>query len=299
LTAFGWGTDGAIWTTAQNQSGQWTTNWTPLPGGAFTSRPAVALLDVGSGPFRDHFAIAAMRSDGHYYVRIQNQTGSDVIKDWTPVGFHDYWGQWHDLSWTTAPAIAFVPASSWTSGFARLVIAGATTQGQLDVRNDWFVNSNVDNGEYEELPWDQGPAPLTDSAPALTFVPPRGAGQPYLILGWGVEDSRGIWFKASWLNPASGGQWQATLNFTNGIFSSGPAFGQGWQANSGREVTLYGRGLDSRIWVTNQLANGGFSPIGTQTFGSNVSAVGIYPHTVYVSALINGVPFTSRAYSPY
>jgi hypothetical protein len=104
----------------------------------------------------------------------------------------------------------------------------------------------------------------------------------------GVTNAVGnIRFAISWLSRSTL-KWSSWQSFSTD-FHSGPALA----ATSQRELSLYGNGTDGRILVTTQIPNGSFSPIGPRVLGGNPSAVGI-GSTVYLGALSNGVPQTSK-----
>lgn len=294
LTAFGLGNDGQIWTTAQDGTGHWTGTWTALPGGTFASRPAAAVIDLTSGQLVNHFAIVAMRSDGKYYVRVQDQTGSSVVSDWAPLR---YWlnSQFHDLFWSSAPAMTFVPPGSLHT--ARLVIAGTTSGGTIGSHAHYFFNDRYSIDNFGSMPTEPFSLPLpADTAPALAFVPLQSDSQSYLAMAWGVEGASGLNYKMIWLKEASShqGVWRGPVQAVpNAAFNSGPALAGTNQGQFGREVTLYGVGLDSRLYVANDPASGNFAPVSTQIVGSNPSALGV-GGMVNVTALVNGVPYLNR-----
>jgi hypothetical protein len=303
LTAFGWGTDHQIWTTAQNASGQWTGVWTALPGGtSFGGRVAAVALDVPSGPLVDHFAIVAMRMDSpnfnNYYIRIQNQSGSDVVKDWEVMPAPVFGG-----GWFSAPALAFIPASDSTDPDSRLIWAGLGYNGHYafdrKLTNNQYGSGNPTchgldylNGVYEDGTDIEG-----RSAPALAFFPPTIKGQRYLAMAMGVKgDEYGhVAYKTTFSTPTwcdPNGGWNLATDVPNGLFMSGPALAVTKRSGLS-EMTLYGLGLDSRIYATYPfVANTTFFQVSPQTFEGPPGALGVGGGTVIVSALMNGNAYT-------
>jgi len=287
LTAFGLGTDSQIWTTAQNSSGQWTGNWTPLPGGRFASRPAAVGLNLPSGdPLANFFAIVAMRDDGTYYVRVQNQSGSQIALDWSEVAGNIYW--------TSAPALVFVPATA-ADPYPSVVVAGNSHYG-LEAWQMYL--SRVTN--YAPNAWEgfAGHQNITedfrfDRAPALAFVPPALGTSNNFILAVGMHNSSGIAYKSA---PYSNNAFTPLQDVPNGLFLTAPALAAGIQGQL-MELTIFGLGTDYLIYRSNDLGSSGFSPIGGMAFETAPTATGL-GNQVWVSSLSFGRPFTATATSP-
>jgi hypothetical protein len=134
----------------------------------------------------------------------------------------------------------------------------------------------------------------TGTAPTLAFVPPLFKGQDYLLAAGGVAGPAGFAYKAAWFHGevgAAGSNWLSWQDVPNGTFASGPALAAVSHGEFGSEVTLYGRGLDSRMLVSNQVPTGSFSVIGSQTFDGAPYAMG-FGEKFYVSATgPNFVPY--------
>jgi hypothetical protein len=282
LTAFGWGSDFQIWTTAQNANGQWTGVWTALPGGTVASRPAAVAMN--SGPFAGHFVLAALRSDGHVWLRIQDQTGSDVAYDWRPLTVYNS-GVPYSPTFFSAPAITFAAPFPDNVG---LFVAGLGYSNRIDL---WVLPLNSQADLLTDNWWGVSSDPGFVSAPALAYLPPSARGQEFIYLAAGVEGPYGTTYKTT--TRARMLDFLPWQDVPNANFISGPALAVAGPVGVGMEMTLYGVGLDSRVYASTQIPNGGFSQLSPQIVGGNPSALGV-GRTVSVSALINGNAYVNH-----
>jgi hypothetical protein len=291
MTAVGYGAgelEGQIVMTSQTGKASWDRpKVIPNSGPPFLERPAVVGFAVTSGPLVNHFALIARRSDNNgYYIRIQNQTGSSVIQDWTRIGGGIY---------ASGPAAAFVPPGSLTGPQATLVVVGLG----LDNRFWQATNTLVGNETYSHAAWMGPNVPFPEqtfvSAPAIAYACPRVAGVPSLVAAGRTPFSNYV--------MASGNStgWTGWVPM-NGTFESGPAIGVGCSATA-TEISVYGRQADDRIWAgvyKPGVPNAGFTPMGTMPFVGSPTAAG-FNDTVTVAANggIGGItPSTNSAQSP-
>ena len=234
--------------------------WTNLQVGTrqFVDRPAVAGFAVSSGPLFNTFAIVARASDGTYSIRIQNQDGSSVVQDWTAL----------PGSWTSVPAVAFVPPNSGTSQSATLFVVGRGQDNRF-----WEIHNTLSAQlTYSQSNWTGTISPFGSqtftSGPALTYSCPPFAGSPSLV----IAGASGQSFLVSTYAGSSWSSWTTQ----NGAFLSGPALAAGCGEFTS-EVTLYGLGLDQRVWVGTVVPGtpAGFAPIGTRVFVGTPTATGL------------------------
>ena len=254
-------------------TGTWT-SWTTMSNIAeFRERPAVIAFDVPStSPLAGKIALVGRKMDNRYYVRIQapevcNSCGvSGVIQNWLPIGG----------TWTSAPGLAFVPASSTTAPKNTLAIVGRGT----DNRYYYTENTLTAQNNYDHLKW-ISPIPAFGnetftSAPAITYACVPGAS--LFVAG---NNGTSMLFNSH--NGFSFHPWATS----NGIFISGtgPALAAGCLGTTG-EASAYGIGTDNRIWVSPVLDVNAvnWTPIGTTTFRS-----------VAASAWLDTVTVTGRA----
>lgn len=278
LVAFGLGTDSQIWTNAQNASGQWG-GWNQLSnnGPAFTSRPAaVSLFLTGIVPA---FALVARRSDNQYYFRIQNQTGA-IIMDWTaiPVG-----------TFSSAPALAFA-GNSLVAPKNTFVLVGLGLDGHVREARNALVLGAI----YSHSAWTNRGAIFSTTftrAPAVTFACPKATTQSSLFVAAGFDAT------AILISEFNGSSWSAWRRPSAFAAASGPALATGCTGST-RDITLYARGLDNRISVSNELSGGAGWRTFTGTFAGNPSAAGLggFAHVAAIDA--SGIPFTNKALSP-
>jgi hypothetical protein len=294
-TAFGRDNAGEIWATNQDGAGNWTGAWTHLPGGPFTSRPSAVALDLPSGIYSKMFAVAAMKSDGEYYLRIQDQTGNQVVTDWTQIVT--------SMKWASAPSIAYISPTANSTLMGSLVIAGLGSDGTIYMGATFLPGPAPDYRiTVNNWGWGQIPGSASDSAPALASMYPSSQVTSDFVLVIGLEGDSGITYRYS-KRGALNGIWSPWTDIVGNVFASGPAVAVGKSSLFGvefRETTVYGIGFDSRVYVSKQPTSGttGLTAIGTQAFGGNPSAVG-FSNTAIVSALVNNATgATNTASSP-
>jgi hypothetical protein len=78
----------------------------------------------------------------------------------------------------------------------------------------------------------------------------------------------------------TGTTWTSFTTMQNGTFNSGPALATGC-AEFSDEITIYGRGMDDRTYVSTYVpgSNGNFQPIGTAKFVGTPMAAGFASFT--------------------
>jgi len=284
LTGYALGSNNQIWVTTSNGS-TWSGSWSQLsnPGSTFTSSPSAVGLDVPSGGLVNHFALAAMRSDNKYYVRVQNRAGSVVDSNWTAVG---------TMTFSTAPSITFVPASAGSAPKNSLVLAGVGNDGRMY----WARNTLGTGNTYSASNWTGFSTVGTTifvSAPAVTYSQNTLSGANSLILAGGSEDVNGnVNFQYA---TYSGTAW-SSFTMLSGTFVSSPALAVGRGELLTREDTIYGVELDSKVYVA--VIGGAFSAIGTQLSNGNPTAVGIGGEAYVGMRNTSSIGTSNSAFSP-
>jgi len=287
LTLFGRGFDDQIYETNKLSSGQWMGFWRFVTnnGPTFTSRPAAAGLAVTGGQLGNMFAIVARRSDKKYYIKIQDQTGGAVLMDWNVFP--------KTALFDSAPAVAFIPNNAPAGPKNSLVLAGLGTDGLFYTSTNTLVGGS--NGTYGHANWTPVSPVLGQtfsSAPALTVSCVAGSGMSIIIAG---KTAAGIY---RW-SKFNGTSWSAWTSLANGIFVSDPALAQGCGVFS-RETTIYGRGEDSRMYVSTEIVGQppSLNVIGTKLFSGNPTATGFGTIAHVVGNDSSSATFENSASSP-
>jgi hypothetical protein len=256
-----------IFVTNQNGAGNWTGSWAALSsaGEDFASRPsATGFAGVLTGSLSTKLAIVAMRPSGEYALTIRDQTGVVVEQNWIGVP---------NGTFSSAPAIAFIPPNSANGPVATLVLAGRATTNDSRI---WIATNTLHNyGSgfvYENTKW-SGFSPVFSKTfagpPALAYAYPTGAGSLTLVLA--ARDSAGQF----WVSKFFGSSWTDWAPVANGLFFDGPALSVG-NSNAIREITIYGRGTDNKMYWSTQLSGGavGFTAISNDLFLGSPQAIG-------------------------
>ena len=160
---------GGIVQTSFQRNGVWTD--LQVRTRQFVDRPAVAGFAVSSAPLFNTFAIVARASDGTMHIRIQNQDGSSVVQDWTAL----------PGSWTSVPAVAFVPPNSGTSQSATLFVVGRGQDNGSGIHNTLSAQLTYSQSNWTGTISPFGSQTFT-SGPALTYSCPPFAGSPSLVI---------------------------------------------------------------------------------------------------------------------
>jgi hypothetical protein len=236
-------------------------SWSALPFSPthFKERPAAVAFDVPSNsPLAGKMALVGRKYDDTYYVRIQTPTlcgncgNSGLVQNWLPIGG----------TWTSAPAVAFVPASSTTGPQKTLAIVGRGT----DLRYYYTQNTLTAQNGYSHNNWTSpfalGPQTF-NSAPAMTYSCAPG-------ISLTVAGTTGSTMLFNSHNGFGFHPWNTANNgsFITGkdLALAGGCFGGGTHG----ETYAYGIGLGGQIWFSPVVDNlpTGWNPIGTTTFNS-------------------------------
>jgi hypothetical protein len=283
LTAFGLANDFQIYQTHQITAGSWAgASWSLLSGGRFASIPRVVAPSVTSGNLFNTFAIVALKSDGRIYLRIQNQSASTIVEDWTAVN--------PNQTFFGPPAIGFVPSNSQGGPLNTLVIFARGTDNRLY----WAKNALGANNTYNPTGWTTfgpigNPSQTINSAPAVTYSCGNGNGSIVVSALAGSSFEVLEFFYPDWL------YWGALP----GPWASAPALSLGCGEFS-HEITLWARENSGQVVATTQISsgNGTLHGVGNQLFDASPEATG-FGTTVYVSAInTDGVGFTNSTSSP-
>ena len=294
----GAGGDPPNFVTNQNGAGNWTGSWAALSsvGQDFVSRPsATAFAGVTTGSLSGKLAIVAMQPGNQYVLTIRDQTGIVVEQNWIPVPGGIF---------TSAPAIAFIPPNSPAGPTATLVLAGRATE---DDKRIWVATNTLQTIGgllvYDNTKWTGFSPVFTKTfvgAPALAYAYPPGVGSPTLVLA--ARDSAGQF----WTSKFIGSSWTDWAAVGNGLFFDGPALAVG-NNSAIREITIYGRGTDSRMYWSTQLSGGvvGFTAFSDNQFIGSPQAIGQpgagsnFHSLVTVTGIrIGNHPFSNKANSP-
>jgi hypothetical protein len=272
LAAFGWRSDSQVWVTSQNTSRQWTGTWTQVSnsGGAFTSKPSAVAFDVPSGSLVGRFAIVARRSDNQYYITIRDQNGGGIVQNWSAIP---------GATFSSSPAITFIPSRSGREPKGTLVLTGRRADNRI-----WESRNKLGAGDvYFHQAWSAWTQIGTQTfvgSPAISYGCSAGTVGFYSIYVAGrLSDGTFYW------NSFDGTSWGTWLVAHDGTFSDGPALASRTTCDVLAETTIFGRGLDNRIWYSTELSagGGGFFQIPSRRMFGTPTAVG-QEYDVYVAA---------------
>jgi hypothetical protein len=295
MTAWGLGSDNQVWVTRQNSNEVWDTGWNQLSNnvGQFATAPVAAVaINLSVGPLMNRYAIVAARNDDQkFYITIRDKFGGSIVQDWAAL----------PGKFGNAPSITYVPPSSPIAPRNTLIVVGRDASTRQVI---WMQNT-LTNGFYNHAAWvtkgqigrvsDKFPFAIVALAPPCNFTYP-GAGLFAVTVNG--QDPNSI-FHSSKFNGTS---WSPWTEMPFGRFTGDPAVATGC-GNPGAEVVTFGRGTDQVIWFSTGLTGGspGWTPIGSQTFNSQVTATGFVSNAgsnaVMVGAVSAATMFTNTALS--
>jgi len=270
----------------------------PIANDSFATRPsATGFPGITSGGLAGKLAVVAMaNSDSHYWLTIRDQDGGGVEQNWIQVPFGVF---------LSAPGIAFIKNFAAIGPSKTLVLVGRGTDSKI-----WFATNTLrvppggSSIAYENSRW-SGFQPIKTKtfvgAPAITYGFARGNFEPMLMVA--ARDSNGHFWSTKSFDAVNWSDW---VEVPFGTFFDGPALGTGVSGNMQPEVTIFGRGLDNKVYVSAWPTTGvgGFSAITNATFiGSPQASCGFTNDAshgrVFVSAIQSGgAAFSNKANSP-
>jgi hypothetical protein len=318
-TLFGIGVDNEVYTTNIHDPGGFGGNWRKISSFGIPCcdindpKPSLAAAGFtgepnGAGFLGNYFAIVYMHPiERQIYLRIQDQTGSSVVRDWSPIPSSVPLDRGVGLAWLPQNAV---------SGSRRTLAAVATA---VSDHNVYIAGNTLSNGVYNHAAWGSfnpvaaGPVPgdgPVGGGPAIAWACPISSTGVSLVIAVQrspFPESAGEEVLFTKFNASTIG-WSGWTLAQNGLIRQGTTALAPGCGEFDSEMTLFGQGVDDRVYFSQQISGGpaAWTAIGTQIFnpellgegGMSRVGAGFSSGTVFLTTADWQVPYINSAFAP-